>query len=117
GAGEPGGLSLRSGDEPQQPRYSVERDRGSASGVDPGAARRRDSRGAGQANPAAYLSDLAMSLNNLANRLSETGDRQAALTPARRAVEIREELAPAAYLSDLAMSFGTLGGVLRAIDD
>ena len=73
-----------------------------------------------QANPAAYLPDLASSLNNLAIRLRETGDRQAALTPARRAVEIREELAqanPAAYLPDLAMSFGTLGDVLRVADD
>ena len=66
-------------------------------------------------NPAAYLPDLAMSLNNLASFLSETGDRQGALAPARRAVEIREQLArenPAAYLPDLAMSLNNLASFL-----
>ncbi|MFV2199234.1 hypothetical protein, partial [Nocardiopsis sp. LOL_012] len=36
---------------------------------------------AGQA-PAAYLPDLAMALNNLANRLAEVGRREEALAPA-----------------------------------
>ena len=52
--------------------------------------------------------------------MSEAGDRQGALSPARRAAEIYEKLAqdnPAAYLPDLAMSLGTLGDVLKAADD
>ncbi|MGH2952272.1 MAG: hypothetical protein ACRDKX_09525, partial [Solirubrobacterales bacterium] len=63
------------------------------------------------ANPAAYLPDLAMSLNNLSNRQSETGDRAGALTSITEAVRIRRELAaanPAAYLPDLAMSLNNL---------
>ena len=48
-----------------------------------------------QANPAAYLPDLAKNVNNFATFLSETGDRQAALRPARRAVAIHEGLAQA----------------------
>ena len=49
--------------------------------------------------------------NNLANRLSETGDRQGALEPAKRAVDIYQTLArdnPAAYLPYLAISLKTL---------
>jgi tetratricopeptide (TPR) repeat protein len=56
-------------------------------------------------NPAAYLPDLAMSLNNLGARLSELGRRDEALTPTQEAVNIRRQLAdtnPAAYLPDLA---------------
>ena len=43
--------------------------------------------------------------------MSQTGDRQAALSPARRAAEIYEKLAqdnPVAYLPDLAMSLNNL---------
>ncbi|MFF0061389.1 hypothetical protein ACFYRC_07545, partial [Streptomyces sp. NPDC005279] len=64
-----------------------------------------------QASPAAYLPDLAMSLNNLSIRQSDTGDRDAALASITEAVEIRRALAqasPAAYLPDLAMSLNNL---------
>jgi len=58
-----------------------------------------------EANPAAYLPDLAMSLNNLGIRLSELGQREAALVPTEEATGIRRRLAeanPAAYLPNLA---------------
>ncbi|MEE1757532.1 hypothetical protein, partial [Streptomyces sp. SP18BB07] len=42
-----------------------------------------------QANPAAHLPDLAMSLNNLSVQQSGTGDRQAALGSITEAVELR----------------------------
>ncbi|MEE1766673.1 tetratricopeptide repeat protein, partial [Streptomyces sp. SP18BB07] len=64
-----------------------------------------------QANPAAHLPDLAMSLNNLSNRQSGTGDWQAALVSITEAVEIRRTLAqanPAAHLPDLAGSLNNL---------
>ncbi|MEU1480958.1 tetratricopeptide repeat protein, partial [Streptomyces sp. NPDC005760] len=64
-----------------------------------------------QANPAAYLPNLATSLNNLSNRQSDTGDRDAALTSITEAVDIRRTLAqanPAAFLPDLAMSLNNL---------
>ena len=64
-----------------------------------------------EANPDAYLPDLAMSLNNLAIRLGELGQRQAALAPAQQAVETYRALAganPDAYLPDLAMSLNNL---------
>ncbi|GAB3446229.1 tetratricopeptide repeat protein [Actinophytocola sediminis] len=53
-----------------------------------------------------------MSLNNLGNRLAETGDKQAALAPVDEAVTIRRTLAetdPTTYLSDLAISLNNLG--------
>jgi hypothetical protein len=53
-------------------------------------------------------------------RFFRSWSRQAALSPARRAAEIREKLAqdnPAAYLPDLAMSLRTLGHVLQSVDD
>ena len=58
-----------------------------------------------------------MSLNNLANRLSEAGSRKEALAPTQEAVEIRRGLAdpetgnPAAHLPDLAMSLWTVGWI------
>ncbi|MDH2394172.1 tetratricopeptide repeat protein, partial [Streptomyces sp. HNM0663] len=58
-------------------------------------------------NPAAYEPDLAGSLSNLGNRLSEVGRRDEALTATQEAVEIRRRLAagnPAAYEPDLARS-------------
>ncbi|HEU0088690.1 MAG TPA: tetratricopeptide repeat protein, partial [Pseudonocardiaceae bacterium] len=64
-----------------------------------------------EANPDAYLPDLAGSLNNLAIRLAEVGQRQAALAPAQQAVEIRRVLAqanPDAYLPNLAGSLNNL---------
>ena len=53
-----------------------------------------------EAGPAAYLPDLAGSLNNLSNHQSETGDRGGALASITEAVDIRRRLAeagPAAY--------------------
>ena len=64
------------------------------------------------ANPTAYQPDLATSLNNLGNRLSELGRREEALTPTHEAVNLRRVLAkqnPAAYLPDLAISLNNLG--------
>ena len=55
-------------------------------------------------------SEEARGLNSLANRLSEAGDRQGALTPAR-APRQSQELGrdnPAAYLPDLAVSLNNL---------
>ena len=52
-----------------------------------------------------------MSLNNLANRQSATGDREGALKTAREAVELRRKLAqanPAAYKPELARSLCVL---------
>jgi tetratricopeptide (TPR) repeat protein len=64
-----------------------------------------------EANPAAYLPDLASSVNNLGNRLSEVGRREEALVPAEEAVTINRGLAeanPAAYLPGLAVALGNL---------
>ncbi|HAI11105.1 MAG TPA: hypothetical protein DCM28_05330, partial [Phycisphaerales bacterium] len=72
------------------------------------------------ANPDAFLPDLAMSLNNLAIQLSELGRRQEALENVQKAVEIRRKLAeanPDAFLPNLAMSYGTLGSVFTASDE
>ena len=60
-----------------------------------------------EANPAAYLRDLATSLNNLGVFLSEVGRRDEALAPAEEAVTVYRRLAEAnsaAYLPDLARS-------------
>ncbi|MFC0040451.1 tetratricopeptide repeat protein, partial [Actinomadura rayongensis] len=60
-----------------------------------------------EAEPAAYLPTLAMSLNNLGVRLAVVGEQRDALQPVREAVEIRRRLAeaePAAYLPALAAS-------------
>ena len=48
-----------------------------------------------EANPEAYLPGLAGSLNNLAVRLAELGQRQAALAPAQQAAETYRALAEA----------------------
>jgi len=64
-----------------------------------------------RATPAAYLPDLAGSLNNLALRQAETWDRTAALASITQAVTHYQALAqanPAAYLPDLAGSLNTL---------
>ncbi|MGX5209272.1 tetratricopeptide repeat protein [Streptomyces violaceus] len=58
-----------------------------------------------------YLPDLAGALNNLANHLAETGDRQGALEPAHEAVRHYTQIAhtnPAAYLPNLAGSLNNL---------
>ncbi|MFC4063396.1 tetratricopeptide repeat protein, partial [Actinoplanes subglobosus] len=65
-----------------------------------------------EANPGAYLPDLAMSLNNLGIRLSELGRRDEALEPSQEAVTIYQLLAeanPGAYLPNLAASLNNLG--------
>ncbi|MFF2901112.1 tetratricopeptide repeat protein, partial [Streptomyces sp. NPDC057966] len=52
-------------------------------------------------NPAAYMPDLAMALNNLGATLSNVGRREEALAVASEAVAIRRRLAeenPAAYV-------------------
>jgi tetratricopeptide (TPR) repeat protein len=59
------------------------------------------------ARPDAFLPDLAQSLNNQANFLSELGRREEALAAAEEAVAIRRSLAaarPDAFLPDLALS-------------
>ncbi|MCA9834067.1 MAG: tetratricopeptide repeat protein, partial [Thermomicrobiales bacterium] len=69
---------------------------------------------------AAYRPDLAMSLNNLAVRLAEVGDRKGALAPAQEAVNIRRELAktaPAAYRPDLAGSLNNLAALQSDVKD
>jgi tetratricopeptide (TPR) repeat protein len=71
-----------------------------------------------QANPAAYLPDLAGSLNNLGIRLDAVGRREEALAPTEEAVEHYRRLAqanPAAYLPDLATSLNNLGNRLDAV--
>lgn len=62
-------------------------------------------------SPAAYLSDLALSLNNLSLRLSEVGRREEGLAACEEAVTIYRRLTqttPAAYLPDLATSLTNL---------
>ena len=63
------------------------------------------------AGEAHRLPVLASALNNLANRLSEVGQRQEALGPAQEAVDICRELAakaPDAYRPDLATALNNL---------
>ena len=71
-----------------------------------------------EADPEAYLPDLAMSLNNLATGLSELGRRDEAAAASREAVDIRRRLAeadPEAYLPDLAMSLNNLAAGLSEL--
>jgi hypothetical protein len=66
-------------------------------------------------NRDAYLPDLAMSLNNHAALLAETGRRAEAVPVSEEAVALRRELAGVnrdAYLPDLVTSLGNLGRVL-----
>ena len=68
------------------------------------------------ANPDAFLPNLASSLNNQANRQSAMGQRAEALRSIGEAVAIRRKLAdanPDAFLPSLAISFGAWGRVLR----
>ena len=68
------------------------------------------------ANPARYEPDLAASLNNLSNRMSDTGDAAGALEAVREAVEIRRRLAaasPTRYEPDLAGSLSVLSDRLE----
>jgi tetratricopeptide (TPR) repeat protein len=69
-------------------------------------------------HPDAFLPDLAMSLNNLGNRLSEMGRRAEALQATQEAVDLYRRLAaqhPDAFLPDLARSLGAYGLVLRGL--
>jgi tetratricopeptide (TPR) repeat protein len=69
-------------------------------------------------NPQAFLPDLATSLNNLGNRLSELGRREEALKATEEAVGIYRKLSeqnPQAFLPDLASSLNNLGAVLSAL--
>ncbi len=68
-----------------------------------------------EVNPAAYLPDLAMSLNNLGGQLPEAGSPDEPLAPPQQALDIYRQLAevnPAAYLPNLAGSLTNLGGQL-----
>ena len=72
-----------------------------------------------EANPDAYLPDLAMSLSNLGVRLAEAGQRQAALAPAREAAGTYRQLAaanPDAYLPGLATTLNNLAARLTEAD-
>lgn len=63
----------------------------------------------------AFTPDLAMSLNNLANRLSDLGRREAALEAAQEAVGLTRDLArarPEAFTSYLATSLNNLATML-----
>ncbi|MGV9976164.1 tetratricopeptide repeat protein, partial [Micromonospora wenchangensis] len=69
-------------------------------------------------NPDTYLPDLAMSLNNLGNRLSELGRREQALTHTETATDIYRRLAdtnPDTYLPNLAASLNNLGNRLSEL--
>ena len=73
-----------------------------------------------EASPQAYTPDLAASLNNLANYLSEVGDRNEALEAAREAVRLRRALAeasPQAYTPNLAMSLNNLAAFLSEVGE
>ena len=77
-------------------------------------------RGLAKEIPAAFNPNLGMSLNNLSNRLSEVGDREAALEVIREAVGIYRGLAkesPAAFSSELAGSLSNLSGRLSEVGD
>src|ERR1019366_5490304 len=70
-----------------------------------------------EANPDAFLPDLAMSLNNQASRQSGMGQREAALQSIAEAVTHYRKLAeanPDAFLPNLAGSCCTWGRILRA---
>ena len=73
-----------------------------------------------EASPQAYRPDLAMSLSNLAIRLSEVGERGEALAVAREAVELYRVLAqasPQAYTPDLARSLNNLANRLSEVGE
>jgi tetratricopeptide (TPR) repeat protein len=60
-----------------------------------------------------------MALNNLANRLSEVGQREAALAPAQEAADLYRELAakaPDAYRPALALSLSVLADRLEELE-
>ncbi len=66
------------------------------------------------------LSPLAAAQNDLAVRLRDLGEREAALAAAREAVELRRTLAaqrPDAFRPDLAASLNTLAAMLRELGE
>jgi hypothetical protein len=66
------------------------------------------------ARPDAFISDLAQSLNNLANRLRALGRREVALATAEEAVRLYRVLAaarPDAFTADLARFLWVLSGL------
>ncbi len=68
------------------------------------------------ARPDAFIPDLAMSLNNLANMLSDLGRREEALKAAEEAVGLYRPLAdarPDIFIPDLAGSLNTLANTLE----
>jgi tetratricopeptide (TPR) repeat protein len=72
-----------------------------------------------EANPGAFLPDLATSLNNLANFQSAVGRRDDALNTATEAVTLRRQLAeanPGAFLPNLATSLNNLARMLRLLE-
>jgi tetratricopeptide (TPR) repeat protein len=73
-----------------------------------------------KARPDAFLPNLAMSLNTLANRLSDLGRREEALIQAQEAARIYEQLAkarPDAFEPDWAMSESVKRDCLKAMGD
>ena len=71
------------------------------------------------ANPDAYLPDLAESLNNLGVHLAETGQQHAAFVPAQEAVDTYRRLAaanPDAHLPYLATALNNLSARLGEAD-
>jgi tetratricopeptide (TPR) repeat protein len=71
-----------------------------------------------RARPEAFTPDLAMSLNNLANRLSELGQREEALAAATEAAGLYRDLArarPEAFTPDLAGSLNNLANRLSEL--
>ncbi|HMR50535.1 MAG TPA: tetratricopeptide repeat protein [Arachnia sp.] len=71
-----------------------------------------------EANPAAYIPDLAMSLNTYAIRLAEVGQRNEALHPTQEAVNLYRDLAKtnqAAYTPDLAASLNNYANILAEV--
>jgi tetratricopeptide (TPR) repeat protein len=71
-----------------------------------------------EARPDAFLSDLAMSLNNVASTLSNLGRHEQALAASREALDIFRRLAKTqgdAFLPNLATSLNSLGNRLAAL--
>jgi tetratricopeptide (TPR) repeat protein len=73
-----------------------------------------------EAEPGAYLPDVAMTLNNLGTLLSDLGERAQALEHYEEALSIRRKLAaaePGAYLPNVATTLNNLGNLLSALGE
>ena len=80
---------------------------------------RGEFRGWAKDRRALFLPDLAMSLNNLANRQSEVGQRAEALETAREAVSLYRQLHDShgeTFADPLAKALGTISGVLSQLN-